>query len=93
MSLERVKTRPIIAPGYSRVAVVPGGPPGGIPVPGILVSDALYGVVYFPGAPAALTDIIDLTGQFTVPAAGVISNTGGADTSAGKLLVLYQDRP
>jgi hypothetical protein len=93
MSVERTSfTRPITAPGYTRVAVVPGGPPGPVPVPGIKLTEALVGVVYYPGAGTMVTDVIDLTGQFTISADGTISNNGGADTSAGKLLLVIQDR-
>jgi hypothetical protein len=85
-------TRPITAPGYTRVAVVPGGPAGPVPAPDVRLTEALVGVIYYPGAGTAVTDVVNLTGQFTIAADGIISNNGGTDTSAGKLLLVVQDR-
>lgn len=69
-------------------AVVTGGAAGDMTLAAIAATDTLVAVLLFVGAGVAVTDIVDLTSEFTV-AAGKINNTGGTATTGGKLLVLY----
>lgn len=58
---------------------------------GIATADQLVLVLHLAGAGTAVTDIADLTSEFTISAANTINNTGGTASSGGKLLVLYLD--
>jgi len=68
---------------------VAGAAPGDVTVTGINVGDTLVSVIFFPGAGLAVTDVIDLTSEFTITALNTINNGGGTDTSGGKLLVMW----
>ena len=69
-----------------------GGSAGNFTVTGIATADALISVVLLAGAGTAVTDVTDLTSQFTITAANTINNTGGTASTGGKLQVFYQDR-
>ena len=71
-------------------AVLTGGAAGDHTLAAIAVGDTLVAVIRHVGAGVAVTDIEDLTAEFTV-AAGKITNVGGTNTTGDKLLVLYND--
>ena len=71
-------------------AVIAGGAAGDHTLSAIVVGDALVSVIRCIGAGVAVTDITDITGEFTV-GAGKINNAAGTDTTGDKLLVLYND--
>lgn len=75
--------------GFLGKGVVTGGAAGDHTVTGIATTDELVLVLYFVGAGTDVTDITDLTSEFTITAANTINNTGGTATTGGKLLVLY----
>lgn len=81
----------IVAGGFLGKALISGGSAGDHTVTGIAVGDSLFLVLYVAGAGSDVTDISDLTSEFSITAANTINNTGGTDTSSGKLLVLYYD--
>lgn len=70
---------------------ISGGAAGDHTVTGITTSDILTHVIYFAGAGSTVTDMIDLTSEFSISAADTINNTGGTATTGGKLLVMYMD--
>lgn len=74
-----------------RVAVVAGGSAGNFTVTGIATADTLVSVLHLAGAGSDVTDVADLTAEFTVSAANTINNDGGTASTSGKLLVIYQD--
>lgn len=74
-----------------KVAVAAGATAGDFTVTGIAVGDQLVGVVRMIGAGTAVTDVSNLTAEFTITGANKINNTGGTDTTGSKLLVLYHD--
>ena len=69
--------------------VIVGGVPGPLTVTGISVGDVLLAVTQYVGAGVAVTDVADLTSEFTVTAADTIDNTGGTDTTGDKLQVWW----
>ena len=73
-------------------AVIAGGAAGNLTVTGIATTDELISVTQFVGAGVAVTDVSDLTSEFTITAANTINNTGGTNTTGNKLLVLYRDK-
>ena len=75
--------------GFAKTAVVSGGAAGDITVTGIKTGDELSAVVYYVGAGTAVTDVVDLTSEFTISAADTIDNTGGTATTGGKLEVRW----
>jgi hypothetical protein len=74
----------------SKRAVVNGGSAGNITVTGILTTDRLIAVLYYPISTGTVTSVSDLTSEFTISAADTINNTGGTATTGGKLLVIYE---
>jgi NAD(P)H-dependent FMN reductase len=82
----------VLARGLFKMAVVAGGSAGNRTVTGISTADELISVLHFPGAGTAVTDIADLTSEFTITAANTINNAGGTASTGGKLLVQYLDR-
>ncbi len=74
-------------------AVVAGGAAGDFTVTGLLTTDTLVSVQLFAGAGTDVTDIANLTAEFSITAAATISNTGGTASTSGKLLVTYQRVP
>lgn len=85
-------TKPKLAGGIIKRALVAGGAAGNITVTGIAVGDELIAVLHLVGAATTMTNLTDLTAEFTVSAANTINNTGGTSSAGGKLLILYQDR-
>lgn len=80
------------APGSAAsvlATVLAGNVAGAFTVPGIAVGNVLVLVVYFPGAGFAVTDVSDLTSEFTITAPNTIDNTAGTDTTGGKLIILW----
>lgn len=73
-----------------KAAVVAGGSAGNKTVTGIKATDALVIVLALVGAGTAITDVTDLTSEFTITAADTINNTGGTDTTGSKLLVFWR---
>ena len=72
-----------------REAVVAGGSAGNFTVTGIKTRDTLVSVLYEIGAGTAVTDVSDLTSEFTIAAANTINNTSGTASTGGKLVVKY----
>jgi hypothetical protein len=75
--------------GFAKHALVAGAAAGDVTVSGIKTTDTLNAVLRFIGAGVAVTDLSDLTSQFTITANGKINNTGGTASSGDKLLVLW----
>ena len=69
--------------------LVAGGAAGNFTVAGIAVTDLLVLILYYAGAGVAVTDVLDLTSEFTITGANTINNSGGTDTTGGKLVVLW----
>lgn len=84
-------TKAKLAGGFLAAAVVAGAAAGNFTVTGIATADELVTVLYFAGAGTDVTNVADLTSEFTVTAANTINNTGGTATTGGKLVVLYLD--
>ncbi len=78
-----------LAAAFNKHAVVAGGAAGNITVTGIKTTDTLAAVLRLVGAATTLTNITDLTSEFTITATSTINNTGGTATTADKLLVLW----
>lgn len=85
-------TKPKLTTGFIKVTLVAGGAAGNFTVTGIATGDALISVLLWAGAGTAVTDVTDLTAQFTITAANTINNTGGTASTDGKLLIVWQDR-
>lgn len=73
-----------------KAAVIAGGAAGDHTLAAIAVGDTLVSVIRYVGAGVAVTDVTDITSEFTV-AAGKINNAAGTNTTGDKLLVLYND--
>lgn len=69
-----------------RLALITGGAAGNLTVTGIATTDTLLLVLKFIGAGTAVTDLANLTSEFTISATNTINNTGGT-ASTGKVLV------
>ena len=80
------------APYLSKSAIVTGGAAGNFTVTGIATNDYLTSIIYSVGAGVAVTNVLDLTSEFTISAANTINNTGGTASTGGKLTVIYVDR-
>ena len=74
---------------FAKHALVAGGAAGNFTVTGIKTGDELNEVIYYVGAGTAVTDISDLTAEFTISAANTINNAAGTNSTGGKLLVRY----
>lgn len=70
-------------------AVIPGGTAGELTVSGITTADELSAVIGYPITGGNVTDVVDLTSEFTITGGDEIDNTGGTDTTDYKLLVLW----
>ena len=81
----------IVKGGFLGKALISGGAAGNHTVTGIKTDDELFLVLYLAGAGTDVTDVSDLTGEFSISADNTINNTGGTATTGGKLLVLYYD--
>ena len=78
----------IAAGGFAKHALVAGAAAGDVTVTGIKVGDVLGEVIYYIGAGTSVTNVADLTVEFTITA-GKINNTGGTASTGGKLLVRW----
>jgi len=78
--------------GFAKHALVAGAAAGDVTVTGIKTTDTLNAVLRFIGAGVAVTNLSDLTSEFTITADGKINNTGGTASSGDKLLVLWTAR-
>lgn len=67
--------------------VATGAAAGDVTVTGIATGDKLLAVIVLVGAGVDVTDITDLTSEFTITAADTINNTGGTSTASNKLLI------
>jgi hypothetical protein len=65
-----------------RQAILTGGAAGAHTVPGITAASVLLAVT-------DLTDLVDLTSEFTITADDTIDNTGGTATTSDKLQVWW----
>lgn len=82
----------------SKTFIATGGSAGNITATGIATTDVLEAVLYYAisvdtGTSASgnkVTNVTDLTSEFTITAANTINNTGGTSTADGKLEVRYR---
>lgn len=81
----------IVLASKLKQTLVTGGAAGNFTVTGIATADQLVSVIYYIGAGVAVTDLSNLTTEFTISAANTINNTGGTDSTGGKLLVTWVD--
>ncbi|MFO1147814.1 MAG: hypothetical protein U1E62_05490 [Alsobacter sp.] len=77
--------------GRPLMAVVVGDVPGPLVITGITADDRIDSVIFYAGAGTAVTDVADLTAEFTISADDEIDNTGGTDTTGGKLVIAWTD--
>lgn len=68
-------------------ALVDGAAAGDLTAPGITEADTLDSVIQYIGAGTAVTDVVDLTAEFSITADDTINNDGGTDTTGSKLVV------
>lgn len=73
--------------GFVKMAAIDGGAAGNLTVADIKKEDHLVAVIEVTTTTAAL---VDRTSEFSIAADAVINNTGGTDTSADALLVLWE---
>jgi hypothetical protein len=78
--------------GFVARQLVAGGAAGNITVTGIKTTDTLAAVIRFIGAGVAVTDVTDLTTEFTISATNTINNTSGTASTSDKLLVIWVAR-
>jgi hypothetical protein len=78
-----------LASPFLKHALVAGGAAGDITVTGIKTTDTLALVLRFIGAGVAVTDVTDLTSEFTITATSKINNNGGTASTSDKLLVVW----
>lgn len=81
-----------LAGGFAKHALVAGAAAGDVTVTGIKTGDELDAVLHIIGAGVAVTDVADLTSEFTITATNKINNTGGTASSGDKLMVLWTKR-
>lgn len=74
-----------------RAAVVAGATAGDVTVTGVVTTDVLVLVLRIIGAGVSVTDVADITSEFSITAGGTINNAGGTDTSSDKLLVVWRN--
>lgn len=72
-----------------RRAVVNGGAAGNITVSGASTGDKLEEVLMFTITGGNITNVTDLTAEFTINGLNRINNTGGTATTGHKLLVRW----
>ncbi|PAZ15677.1 hypothetical protein CLM62_12840 [Streptomyces sp. SA15] len=70
-------------------AVVAGAAAGNVTVTGVKTRDQLVSVLRAVGGGVDVTDVTDLTAEFTISAANTVNNTGGTATTGSKLIVTY----
>ena len=74
--------------GFLKKALIVGGAAGDRTVSAINAGDELVVVLQFVGAGVAITNVVDLTSEFT-PGNGKINNAAGTSSTGDKLLVLW----
>jgi hypothetical protein len=74
---------------FVKIEVIAGGSAGNLTVSGIKTTDTLVSVLRLVGAATTMTNITDLTSEFTISATNTINNTSGTATTADKLLVVW----
>lgn len=72
-----------------RQAVVAGAAAGNVTVTGVKTRDRLVSVLRAVGGGTDVTDVTNLTSEFTISAADTINNTGGTATTGSKLVVTW----
>lgn len=72
-----------------KMKVVAGGAAGNFTVTGIKTTDSLVGVLRLVAAATTMTNVTDLSSEFTITATNTINNTSGTATSSDKLLVFW----
>jgi hypothetical protein len=72
-----------------KVKVVAGGAAGNFTVTGIKTTDSLVSVLRLVAAATTMTNITDLSSEFTITATNTINNTSGTATTSDKLLVIW----
>jgi len=79
-----------------KFALIAGGAAGDHTITGIEVGDELISIEYLISVTILAVSVIasdnNLTSQFTISADNTINNTGGTNTSAGILRVMWIDR-
>lgn len=70
-------------------AVIAGGSAGNLTVTGIKTRDKLVSVLRADITTGNVTDVTNITSEFSITAADTINNTGGTDTTGDKLIVSY----
>jgi hypothetical protein len=78
-----------LAASFLKIGVIAGGSAGNFTVTGIKTTDALVSVLRLVAAATTMTNITDLTGEFSITATNTINNTSGTSTTADKLLVIW----
>jgi len=78
-----------LASTFLKVNVVAGGSAGNFTVTGIKTTDALISVLRLVAAATTMTNVTDLTSEFSITATNTINNTSGTATTADKLLVIW----
>jgi hypothetical protein len=78
-----------LASPFLKVKVLAGGAAGNFTATGVKTTDALISVLRLVGAATTLTNITDLTGEFSITATNTINNTSGTATTSDKLLVVW----
>jgi len=72
-----------------RFAKIVGGVAGNHTLTGLKLNDRLLSVLQFEKTAANITDLVDLTAEFTITADDTINNAAGTDTSTDALLIIY----
>lgn len=70
--------------------VVAGASAGDVTVTGINAGDELVSVLFYTGSGTDVTEVVDLTSEFSITADDTINNATGTDTSGGDLKVLWR---
>ena len=73
----------------TRQAVITGGLAGAHTVTGIKPRDKLVSVLRAIGAGVDVTDITNITSEFTISAVDTIDNTSGTNTTGDKLIITW----
>jgi len=71
--------------------LIAGGAAGDLAVTGITVNDEIVEVLQYVGAGVSVTNIVDLTAEFT-PGLGVINNAAGTASTGSKLMVRWNQK-
>lgn len=85
--------RPIYRATRLTQGIIAGGVAGNHTLAGIGPEDKMVAVTRYVGAGVAVTDVTDLTSEFTITAINTINNTGGTNTTGDKLQIWWLDRP